>query len=261
MDAKNERMPVVFFGHGNPMNALAGNENTAAWGAIGRAMPKPRAILAISAHWFIRGTKVTAMLAPRTIHDFGAFPKALFEFTYPASGDPQLARRVRDMLAPVDVELDQSWGLDHGTWSVLAHVFPEANIPVVQLSIDETRSAAFHYDLARKLAPLRDEGVLIIGSGNVVHNLERALWTPNPAAYDWATRFEAWARQHISAREHMPLIEYERMGMDASMAVPTPEHYLPLLYTIALQGQDSQVIFPTAGIDLGAFSMLSVLIR
>lgn len=253
-------MPVVFFGHGNPMNALGNNSYTAAWQAIGRALPKPRAILAISAHWFIRGTKVTAMASPRTIHDFGGFPKALFEFTYPAKGAPPLAERVRDLLAPIEVELDQRWGLDHGTWSVLAHVFPDADIPVVQLSIDETQPAAFHYALAKKLAPLRDEGVFIMGSGNVVHNLESALWTPGPTPYDWAERFDATIRRHIMERNHTPLVEYERLGADAALAAPTPEHYLPLLYTIALQEDGAAVAFPVGGIDMGAISMLSVVI-
>lgn len=224
-------------------------------------MPKPRAVLCISAHWYVRGTKVTAMAAPRTIHDFGGFPKELFAFNYPAPGDPALAKRVQALLAPLDVERDERWGLDHGAWSVLAHVFPEADVPVVQLSIDERQGAAFHYELAKKLAPLRDEGVFIVGSGNVVHNLEAALWTPSPTPYAWAERFDDLVRRCITERNHAPLIGYESLGEDAAMAAPTPEHYLPLLYAIALQGPDAAVSFPTSGIDMGAISMLSVVIR
>ena len=252
-------MPAIFFGHGNPMNALAANDWTRAWSALGAAMPRPRAILAISAHWYVPGTHVTAMAKPRTIHDFGGFPRELYDVRYPAPGDPALAARVQDLLAPVPVERDERWGLDHGTWSVLVHAYPAADIPVVQLAIDETQPPEFHYALAKRLAPLRDEGVLIAGSGNVVHNLHAYAWGQHAAQqFDWAVRFETHARTLLTAGEHGPLVDYESMGQDAVLAVPTPEHYLPLLYVIATQHADERVTFPVQGGDGGSISMLSV---
>src|SRR5262245_42466385 len=227
-------LPAIFFGHGNPMNALMNNAYTDAWRRIGEEMPRPRAILAISAHWFVPGTGVTVSTAPRTIHDFGGFPRELYQVEYPAPGEPELARRVQSLLAPTSVHLDTQWGLDHGSWAVLCHVFPQADFPVVQLSIDETQPPAFHYELAKRLAPLRDEGVLIIGSGNLVHNLHTYAWGRHPVEpFDWAVRFEAQARELLLARNHAPLIAYESLGRDAMLSIPTPEHYLPLLYTIA----------------------------
>jgi 4,5-DOPA dioxygenase extradiol len=253
------RMPAIFFGHGNPMNALATNDWTRAWSALGAAMPRPRAILAISAHWYLPGTHVTAMAKPPTIHDFGGFPHELYDVRYPAPGDPALAARVQDLLAPVVVERDERWGLDHGTWSVLVHAYPDADIPVVQLAIDETQPPQFHYALAKRLAPLRDEGVLILGSGNVVHNLHAYAWGRHAAhQFDWAVRFETQARGLLQAREHEPLVDYESLGDDAVLSVPTPEHYLPLLYVIATQHDDEPVTFPVEGGDGGSISMLSV---
>jgi 4,5-DOPA dioxygenase extradiol len=190
-------MPAIFFGHGNPMNALGGNDFTNAWSACGAAIPKPSAVLSISAHWYVAGTFVTAMSAPRTIHDFGGFPTDLYRIIYPAPGKPELALRVAELLVPLSVGQDQAWGLDHGTWSVLCHVFPEADIPIVQLSIDRTKAPAFHYEVAEKLAPLRNEGVLVIGSGNLVHNLQAYSWGNRPVEpLDWAVRFEVdqWGR-------------------------------------------------------------------
>ena len=202
-----QKLPALFLGHGNPMNALARNQYTRGLVATRPGDPaKPRAVLCISAHWYGTGGGVTAMAQPRTIHDFGGFPRELFEVQYPAPGDPALASRVRSLLAPVDVPLDQEWGLDHGAWSVLIHVFPEADVPVVQLRIDAAQPPAWHYALGRALRPLRDEGVLIVGSGNLVHNLMQYAWTePQRPAYDWAARFEAQARAWISAGEHAPL--------------------------------------------------------
>jgi 4,5-DOPA dioxygenase extradiol len=253
------RLPAIFFGHGNPMNALADNGYTQAWSALGAALPRPRAILAISAHWYLPGTHVTAMERPRTIHDFGGFPRELYEVRYPAPGDPALAQRVRELLAPVDVAPDAHWGLDHGTWSVLVHAYPDADVPVVQLAIDEMLPPAAHYELAKQLAPLRDEGVLIVGSGNVVHNLHAYAWGRHPVEpFDWAVRFEGRARELLSAGEHEPLIDYESMGKDALLSVPTPEHYLPLLYVIATQQPDDTVTYPVEGGDGGSISMLSV---
>lgn len=250
------RMPVVFFGHGSPMNTLDRNQYTEAWRALGETMPRPRAILSVSAHWTTRGTAVTAMENPKTIHDFYGFPQALFDVQYPAPGDPRLASRVRELLAPLEVHPDHSWGLDHGTWSVLKHVYPHADIPVVQLSIDGTRAAQFHYDTGRRLAPLRDEGVLVVGSGNVVHNLGLMKRSGGPA-YDWSVRFNEGIREALASRDHATLVDFERLGEDARLSVPTPEHYLPLLYIAGLQGEDETMSFPVDGYDLGSVSMLS----
>jgi 4,5-DOPA dioxygenase extradiol len=254
------RLPAIFLGHGNPMNALSENAWTLAWSALGAALsPRPRAVLAVSAHWYIAGTAVTAMAAPRTIHDFGGFPRELFAMRYPAPGDPALARRAAELLAPLPVAADHSWGLDHGTWSVLCHVFPKADVPVVQLSIDATRPPAFHYELGTRLKALRDEGVLIVGSGDVVHNLEAYAWGGHPAKpYDWALRFESTVRERLGAGDHATLIDYTAMGDDALLSVPTPEHYLPLLYVLGASDAREFVTFPTEGIDGGSVSMLAV---
>lgn len=252
-------MPAIFFGHGNPMNALADNHYTQAWGRMGRSMPRPSGVLAISAHWFVSRTSVTSNTTPRTIHDFGGFPRELYEVQYPAPGSPELAQRVQQLLADDEVTADTTWGLDHGTWSVLCHVFPEADIPVVQLSIDETLPPESHYELAKKLAPLRDEGILVAGSGNLVHNLHTYAWGRHHAEpYDWASRFENKARELLRAGDHGPLIDYETLGPDAKLAIPTPEHYLPLLYVIALGRAGEHVSFPVEGIEGGSVSMLSV---
>jgi len=253
-------MPAVFFGHGSPMNALERNRYTEAWRLIGASLPKPKAILCVSAHWYIRGTAVTAMDRPRTIHDFGGFPQELFEAQYPAPGSPVLATRVCELLAPVTVQLEQSWGLDHGTWSVLTHAFPNADVAVVQLSLDATQPPQHHYDLGARLAPLRDEGVLIVGSGNVVHNLERIRWTDNAQPYDWAVRFNEKVRAHLTAREHQPLIDFGTHGDDARWSIPTPEHYLPLLYVLAQQGENETISLPVDGIEHGSIGMLTALV-
>ena len=253
------RMPAVFFGHGNPMNALYDNSFTRGWAALGKSLPRPKAVLCISAHWYIQATAVTAMVQPRTIHDFGGFPSELFDVQYAASGSPDLATRVEQLLSPLPVSLDRSWGLDHGTWSVLTHVFPKADVPVVQLSIDETRPASWHFDTARKLAPLRDEGVLIIGSGNLVHNLHAYSWgNRSVAPFDWAVRFEKMAREALSAGNFAPLVDYGRLGSDAMLSAPTPDHYLPLMYVLAQHVPIEAVSFPVEGFDGGSISMLSV---
>lgn len=252
-------MPAIFFGHGNPMNALAQNVWTEGWAAIGKEIPRPRAVLCISAHWYLPATMVTAMPAPRTIHDFGGFPRQLYEINYPVPGDPELARRVQSLLEPVPVNLDETWGLDHGTWSVLCHVFPEADVPVIQLSIDETQPAEFHYETAKRLTVLRDEGVLIVGSGNLVHNLHAYAWGRQEIEpFDWAVRFEARARELLLAAEHEPLIAYETLGRDAALSIPTPDHYLPLLYVIGQRREGEEVSFPVEGFDGGSVSMLTV---
>lgn len=253
------RMPALFIGHGNPMNALERNRYTQSWSAIGKALPRPKAIICISAHWYLPSTLVTAMPSPRTIHDFGGFPKELFAFEYPAPGDAALASRLQKLLSAEGIELDQQWGLDHGTWSVLCHIFPDAGVPVVQLSIDETQPAAFHYELGRKLAPLRDEGILVMGSGNIVHNLHAYAWGRHPVdPFDWAIRFETKVRQSLLFWNHAPLIEYETLGRDATLAAPTPDHYLPLLYVMGTARQGEAVTFPVDGVDGGSISMLSV---
>jgi 4,5-DOPA dioxygenase extradiol len=252
-------MPAIFFGHGNPMNALCGNVWTDGWTALGKQIPRPRAVLSVSAHWYLPATLVTASLAPRTIHDFGGFPRKLHEVKYAAPGDPELASRVQSLLAPVSVHLDKRWGLDHGTWSVLCHVFPEANVPVVQLSIDKTQPAEFHYEMGKRLSSLRDEGVLVVGSGNLVHNLHAYSWGRRQVKpFEWAVRFEERARDLLLAGEHDALIAYETLGRDALLSVPTPEHYLPLLYVIGLMREGEPIRFPVEGFDGGSVSMLSV---
>src|SRR5215213_1966997 len=252
-------MPVIFFGHGNPMNALLKNDWTEAWATIGRTIDTPRAILCVSAHWYLPATLVTAMPAPRTIHDFGGFPQELFQVQYPAPGAPELAQRIRELLKPIDIGLDHEWGLDHGTWSVLTHVFPNADVPVVQLSIDETQPAAFHFELGKRLAPLRDEGILITGSGNLVHNLHTYAWGRHmPEPFDWAVRFEAIAKELMQKSDFEPLINYETLGRDALLSIPTPDHYLPLLYVLGAARGNDTISFPVEGVDGGSISMLAI---
>ena len=241
------------------MNALFRNEYTEGWAEIGRTIPRPDSILCVSAHWYIPAVAVTAMERPRTIHDFGGFPRELFEVEYPAPGSVKVADRLVELLGDHVLKDEKEWGLDHGTWSVLCHVFPGADIPVVQLSIHEAEAAPFHYQLAQRLAPLRDEGVLVIGSGNLVHNLHTYAWgnqTREP--FDWAVRFESAARRLITEGDHGPLVAYEEMGPDAMRSAPTPDHYLPLLYVLALQRPDDEVSFPIEGFDGGSISMTSV---
>ncbi|HXX81272.1 MAG TPA: 4,5-DOPA dioxygenase extradiol [Thermodesulfovibrionales bacterium] len=254
-----ELMPAIFFGHGNPMNALSMNSYTKGWASIGRSIPRPRAVLSVSAHWYVPTTAVTTNLAQRTIHDFGGFPQELYTVKYPAPGSPELARHVKDILSPVHVELDETWGLDHGTWAVLCHVFPDADIPVVQLSIDETQPPHFHYEIGKRLAALREEGILVMGSGNIVHNLHAYAWGRhgvNP--FDWAVRFEKHARELLLKGDDSRLIAYERMGQDAMISIPTSDHYLPLLYIIGARKKDEKVSFPVEGVDGGSVSMLAV---
>ena len=252
-------MPAIFFGHGNPLNALQQNDYTEAWTAVGKTISRPKAVLSVSAHWYLPGTFVTAMPSPRTIHDFGGFPRELYEVQYPAPGDPNLAQRIKKLLDPIPVGLDLSWGLDHGTWSVLRHVFPEADVPVVQLSIEETQPPAFHYEIGKRLATLRDEGILVIGSGNLVHNLHTYAWGQHEVEpFDWAVSFEKLTRELMLKGDDAPLVDYESLGRDAMLSVPTPDHYLPLLYVIGLRRRGEQVSFPVEGFDGGSISMLTV---
>lgn len=260
-NATLQRMPAIFFGHGNPMNALEDNRYTQSWQRLGAALPRPKGILAISAHWLTRGTAVTAMTNPPTIHDFGGFPQALFDIRYPAPGDPALAARVRALLAPdIEVQMDHAWGLDHGIWSVLLKAYPDADIPVVQLSIDASKPAAFHLALGQKLAALRNEGILIIGSGNVVHNLRMYAWNGSASAYDWASRFNDKVRQHLTDGDLAPLADYAQWGQDARLAVPTAEHYLPLLYVVGGRQDHEPLSIAVDGIEGGALSMLTVVL-
>jgi len=255
----HELMPAFFIGHGNPMNAISKNAYTDGWATIGKSIPRPRAVLAVSAHWYIPDCAVTANSAPRTIHDFGGFPKELYEVQYPAPVSPKLARRVADLLSPLSVKQDETWGLDHGTWSLLTHVFPKADIPVVQLGIDKRQPPVFHYELGKRLMSLREEGVLIIGSGNLVHNLHSYAWG-NAAVqgFDWAVRFENQVRELLLKGDHDRIIAYEDLGSDAMLSVPTPDHYLPLLYVLGLRRETDRVEFPVQGIDGGSVSMLAV---
>jgi len=252
-------MPAIFVGHGNPMNIIRRNRWTEGWRSLGTVIPKPRAILAVSAHWYLPATMLTAMPHPRTIHDFGGFPQELYEIRYPAPGDPALARRVRDVLAPIPVEFDENWGLDHGAWSVLYHMFPKADIPVVQLSVYRTQLPSFHYKIGKLLAPLRNEGVLLLGSGNLVHNLQTYEWDrPDVGAFDWASRFEEKVRGLLQAGKDAQLIDYPAIGSEAKLSVPTPDHYLPLLYVLGSRREGEGVSFPTEGFDGGSMSMLVI---
>lgn len=252
-------MPVLFVGHGSPMNAIEDNEFSRGWRALARRLPRPRAILCVSAHWETRGAAVTAVERPETIHDFYGFPEALFAIEYRAPGDPKLAGRVAALLAPEPVRLADDWGLDHGAWSVLHIMYPEADIPVVQLGIDTTRTGAFHLDLARRLAPLREDGVLVLGSGNIVHNL-RYFRRDRAPALDWAARFDAAVRDRIASGDAPALARLDALGPDARLAVPTPEHYLPLLYALALRRDDDRLSFFN-DVVTSSISMTSVLLE
>jgi 4,5-DOPA dioxygenase extradiol len=251
------RMPVLFVGHGNPMNAIERNEFHESWISLGEHLPRPKAILCISAHWETRNTYVTATDSPETIHDFYGFPRALFEVRYPAPGERALARRVQELVASESLRLDPGRGLDHGAWSVLVAMYPQADVPVVQLSMDTSRPGRYHYELARQLAPLRDEGVLVMGSGNVVHNL-RQFDFRDPTPLAWASRCDAEIRAHVLEGRHDALMVYPTHD-EGRLAVPTPEHYLPLLYAIALQQPGERAEFFNARV-LGSISMTSVLI-
>ena len=252
-------MPVLFLGHGSPMNAIEDNEYRRAWQALGKRLRRPRAILCISAHWETRGVYVGGAERPDTIHDFHGFPRPLFEVRYPAPGSPELARRVAELLDPVvRAHIDPARGLDHGAWGVLQPMFPEADIPVVQLSLSVLQPGAWHYDLARCLEPLRDEGVLVVASGNIVHNLRLFKYTETEPL-DWAQRFDEDVAEHIASGHHAGLLGYETLGSDALLAIPTPEHYLPLLYALALQREGEPVEFFNERV-ISAASMRSLLI-
>lgn len=236
------RMPALFIGHGSPMNTIEDNEFSRSWQELGRTLPKAKAILCISAHWETMGVAVTASSRPETIHDFYGFPKALFDVQYPAPGDPELAGRIAQLFGSESLQLDADRGLDHGTWSVLQPMYPAAEIPVIQLSLDRTRNAESHYELAKKLRPLREQGVLIIGSGNIVHNL-RVFDFHQTQAYDWAATFDLMTKNCILQKDHAALCDYPIFGEMAALSIPTAEHYLPLLYVLALQQDDDNLKF------------------
>jgi len=249
------RMPALFLGHGSPMNAIEDNEFHRGWRALGQRLPRPRAVLCVSAHWETRGVCVTSAARPETIHDFYGFPKALFDVRYPAPGDPALAQRAAELAG---ARLDPQRGLDHGAWGVLIGMYPDANVPVVQLSLNTSRPGAFHYALAKKLAPLRDEGILVVGSGNIVHNL--GVWRPGDGRpYDWALRFDAEVRRRVDARDHQALADHASLGADARLSIPTPEHYLPLLYALALQEAGETARYFNDGV-MTSISMTSLVI-
>jgi 4,5-DOPA dioxygenase extradiol len=251
------KMPVLFVGHGSPMNAIEENEFARAWSEMGSQLPRPKAILAVSAHWETSGTKVTAMEKPRTIYDFYGFPQELYDVSYPAPGSPDLAQTVRKVIKQVQVDPDLSWGLDHGTWSVLHRMFPKADVPVVQISLDRTKSARQHYQLGQQLRELREEGVLIVSSGNIVHNLRMVIWD-DQKKFDWAESFDASVEKWILADDHEPMIEYHKLGRAAELAINSAEHYLPLLYTLGLKEDAEPISFFAERVTMGSISMRSV---
>lgn len=261
MDLKpGEKMPVLFMGHGSPMNALDDNEFTAEWKLLAAALPKPKAILCISAHWLTRGAFVTAMAKPPTIHDFGGFPEELFAVDYPAPGDPALAAQIGKDIQGTQIKADQDWGLDHGAWSVIMRMYPQADVPVVQLSIDYARPPRWHYELGRELASLREKGVLILASGDMVHNLRRAAFDRigESFGFDWALEAQAKFNKLILARDHDALIDYPSLGEAVRLAIPTPDHYYPLLYALALQEKgDEAILFNDKAVG-GSVTMTSI---
>ncbi len=259
-----DRMPVIFFGHGSPMNAIEKNEFSETWKDIGRKIEKPTAILCISAHWETAGTYVTAMDQPRTIHDFGGFPKELYAIKYPAPGNPTLAEKIKSGIQSTNIGLDTSWGLDHGCWSVIKHLYPEADVPVLQMSIDYTKGPEYHFALAKELASLRRKGVMIVGSGNIVHNLSMVAWDKmdiSGYAYDWATEANNKMKSSILSGDYKPLLEYNKQGQAFRLAIPTPEHFIPLLYILALKESDENPFLFNDVAMMGSLTMTSVLIR
>lgn len=257
----SEKMPVLFLGHGSPMNAIEENEFVQGFKDIAATLTLPTAIVCISAHWYTKGTKVTAMEMPQTIHDFGGFPQELFNVQYPAKGDPKLAGETKELLLPTEVELDEKWGLDHGAWSVIKHLYPEANVPVIQLSIDYTQPAQYHFDLAKKLASLRQKGVLIVGSGNIIHNLglvDFANFDKDDYGYDWAIETRETSNKLILDGDFQSLIDYEKLGEGFKLAIPTAEHYLPLIYTLGLKEDTEELTLFNDKLLAGSLSMTSL---
>ncbi|WP_035757499.1 4,5-DOPA dioxygenase extradiol [Hugenholtzia roseola] len=253
-------MPTLFIGHGAPLYTLDENPYSLAWRKIAAQIPKPKAIVCISAHWLTKGTQVMAMQNPRTIHDFGRMDDRLFQIQYAAAGNPELAQEIIQKVQKAHIEEDHHWGFDHGTWTVLRWMYPKADIPIIQISLDYKKDLQYHYDLAKELAFLRKQGVLIVGSGNIVHNL-RSLKFPENSTYDWAIEFDQISKELIENRNHQALIQYEKLGEAARLSIPTPDHYLPLLYILGLQTEKEKATFPIEGISYGSTSMRSVLIE
>lgn len=260
LDEQEQLMPVLFVGHGSPMNGIEDSDFSRRWTQMAKEIPTPKAVLVVSAHWFTKGTKITAMDFPQTIHDFGGFPQALFDVQYPAPGNPVLAKETVSLIRSAHVELDHDWGLDHGTWTIVRHMYPQANIPVIQLSIDYSKDAQYHYDLAKELYALRKKGVLIIGSGNMIHNLRMAAWDKlNDAyGYDWAMKMNETFKSLIQGGDHNALVNYSLLGKEAALAIPTPEHYLPLMYTLGLKGNKDSISFFNDKVVGGSLNMTSV---
>ncbi len=252
-------MPALFIGHGSPMNAIEQNEYNHSWAALGKKLPRPKAILTISAHWLTRDTRVTAMERPQTIHDFGGFPQALFDAQYPAPGSPDFAELTKKIVTKTSVQSDMEWGLDHGTWSFLLPMYPQADIPVYQLSLDYYKPMSYHYELACELRELRRKGVMIIGSGNIVHNLRVLNFSGKP--YDWATEFDEKIKSYLVNKNHEGIIRYDQLGNAAKMSVPTPDHYLPLIYSIAQQENKEEVTFFNEKTEMGSVSMRSFVVQ
>jgi 4,5-DOPA dioxygenase extradiol len=261
LNEQDEKHPVLFIGHGSPMNGIEDNEFSQTWRKMGQEIARPKAVLVVSAHWLTRGTFVTAMEQPKTIHDFGGFPQALFDVQYPAKGDPELAKETAKLITTTNVGLDHDWGLDHGTWTVVRHMYPDADIPVLQLSIDYDRPAEYHYNLAKEIAALRKKGVLIIGSGNMVHNLRMVDWRrlnePN-FGFDWAVEMNTIFKEKIGNGDHKALIDYQKLNKAATLAIPTPDHYYPLLYTLGLQDGKDRISFFNDRLVGGSLNMTSV---
>ena len=259
--SNTDKMPVLFLGHGSPMNAIEENQFVKGFRNVAKTLPKPNTILCVSAHWFTKGTKVTAMEMPETIHDFGGFPQELFNVQYPAKGSPELAQITRNLLLPTSVELDDKWGLDHGAWTVIRHLYPNADIPIIQLSIDYTKSAQYHFELAQKLQRLRNKGVLIIGSGNIVHNLrlvDFANFDRDNYGYDWAIEARETLNNYLIDGNYQPLIQYEKLSTAVRMAIPSPDHYLPLIYTLGLQQKADSISLFNDKLVAGSLSMTSL---
>ncbi|NEM99080.1 4,5-DOPA-extradiol-dioxygenase [Pontibacter burrus] len=261
LNEQDQLMPVLFMGHGSPMNGIEDNEFSQYWSKLAQEIPTPKAVLVVSAHWLSRGTRITAMDFPKTIHDFGGFPQALFDVQYNAPGSPELAKETASIITSTNVEMDHDWGLDHGAWTVIRHMYPKANIPVLQLSIDYTKGPQYHYDLSKQLMQLRKKGVLIMGSGNLVHNLRMVAWdklNDNEYGYDWAIQINNTFKDLIRNGHHDKLIKYEKLGKEAMLAIPTPEHYWPLMYTLGLKTDKDDVAFFNDKAVGGSLTMTSV---
>lgn len=256
-----DRMPVLFMGHGSPMNAIEENEFVQGFREMGKGIPRPKAVIIVSAHWETKGTFVTAMQQPPTIHDFGGFPKVLFDVQYPAPGSPELAKQTKELIRKTEVGLDQNWGLDHGAWSVIKHIYPRADVPIIQLSLDYSKNAQYHYELAKELSSLRDKGILIVGSGNMVHNLGMVAWdklNTDNYGYDWALEASEKMKKFILAGEHDRLINFKGQGRSWDLSIPTPEHFLPLLYVLSLQDKKDKISWYNDKAVAGSLTMTSV---